>query len=372
MSPIVHTGPADRKQLLDAVRLLAAAGVIIAHVTTELFPHSPLWALGSFSVPFYLFAALYFTVRGFRKDPGRTIPSYLLGRLLKLYLPFLFWNVAYDVMHLVKYPDSPMSSPLSLAWAATYAHLYFLPLLAAATFLVVLFIRPILASSVFRIMLSVLALSGAVYSTWFIHLPEVDADTDPSIQTLYHFVRTLPPTLFAIVFAIWVGTRDRPLRVPPKLGLLGLALMLAALATQVQFSPHPMMRTLSGFGLILIAFTPFYAKSLRPVAALGRYSYGIYLSHVAFIRIALTVTSHFGVPQNELLAIGVGTFAFVCGALLSVVLAQSKWTSWIVGCDVGTSRGAGSDHLVKQIHPAVSPLRTASLQTPNPLENAPR
>lgn len=355
-------------QLLDAVRLLAAAGVIVAHVTTELFPQTPLWAIGSFSVPFYLFAALYFTVRSFKKDPGRSIISYLLGRLLKLYLPFLFWNVAYDVMHLVKYPGASLSSPLRLAWAATYAHLYFLPLLAVATFAVVLLIRPILFSVAFRIGMTVLLIAGAVFFTWFVALPELSDDPDTTVLTIYHVIRTLPPTLIAMAFAIWVGTRDRAFRVGPKTGLLGAALMLMALAQQVQYGPQPLMRTLSGFGLILVAFTPFYASSLKPIAALGRYSYGIYLSHVAFIRIALTVTNHYGLPQNEILAVGVGLFAFVCGALFSVILAQSRWTSWIVGCDVGTTKRVKKGPTTR---PAVSPQRTARLQTPDRLENVP-
>lgn len=359
-----HAPSADRMQLLDSVRLLAAIGVIISHVTTELYPHNPLWAVGSFSVPFYLFAALYFTVRGFKKDPERQTGSYLLGRVLKLYLPFVLWNFAYEIMHTLKYPDVPMTSPTTLLWGATYAHLYFLPLLGATTLLVVLLMKPILASRAFRIGCSLVLVALALTSTVYWQPSPLSDDPPASEQTIHHVLRTLPAALIAIVFAMWAGTRDKALRVSPKVGLLGVALMLITLTYQIQFQPNPLLRTASGFGLVLIAFTPFYAASLKPIAAVGRHSYGIYLSHVAFIRIGLNVAAYLGIARSLPLAIGVGCFALVGGAVLSMFLARSKWTSWIVGCDVGSSKTAS--------RVASSLPQTARPQTPDPLASGPR
>jgi peptidoglycan/LPS O-acetylase OafA/YrhL len=366
MRQLPHTPPADRMQLLDSVRLVAAVGVIISHVTTELYPDSPLWAMGSFSVPFYLFAALYFTVRGFKKDPQRQTGTYLLGRVLKLYLPFVVWNFAYEIMHKLKYPQIPMTSPSTMLWGATYAHLYFLPLLGVATLVVVLLMKPIQRSPLFRVALSVILVALAILSTMLWQPAPLSIDPPADEQTIHHVLRTLPSALLAIVFAIWAGTRSKPLHVSPKAGLLGVALMLTTLTYQIQFEPQPILRTLSGLGLVLIAFTPFYSPNLKPVAMIGRYSYGIYLSHVAFIRIGLNLAAHFGIPQGLSLAIGVGCFALISGALLSMILAQSKWSSWIVGCDVGTSTRDSS------VSPATSsPPQTARLQTPDRLENVP-
>ncbi len=367
MQGTIHTPAADRMQLLDSIRLLAAVGVIVSHVTTELYPHSPLWAVGSFSVPFYLFVALYLTVRGFKKDPERAVVPYLLGRILKLYLPFLVWNVAYELMHLVKYPGARMTSPSLLLWAATYAHLYFLPLLLIATLVVTLLVRPIIASAAFRVLLSILMVAAAAYCTWFMKLTPLADDPMPAEQTIYHIERTLPSTFLAIVFAIWAGTRERAFRVSPKAAMLGVALMLAALSFQIAQRPEPILRSLSGFGLVLIAFTPAWFAILKPAATIGRNSYGIYLSHVAFIRIGMTLAQHFGIPRDLELAFAVGVFALICSTLLSMTLAHSKWTSWIVGCDVGDSKPQ------KKPRPPVtlSPLQTARLQTQDRLENVP-
>lgn len=365
-------------QLLDSVRLLAAVGVIVAHIMTELYPGDPLWIVGSFSVPFYLFVALYFTVRGFKKDSDRGVGRYLIGRLIKLYLPFLVWNVAYELMHLVKYPDDPLPSPVTLLWAATYAHLYFLPLLMIATTIVVLSIRPILASVGFRIGLSVVMAAIGAFAAYGAQLPELPSDPSPQIETLWHMHRTIAPACIAVIFAIWAGTRTSRFVVPLKTGLLGLALMMVALAFQVQYSPHPMWRSLSGFGLVLIAFTPFYTPVLKPAAWLGRYSYGIYLSHIAFIRIAMTAANYFDLPRNDLFAIGVGVFAFTCGAVMTIILSQSKWTAWIVGCDVSPKRRERSVASTIRVPsealvtPAiVSPPQTVRLQTPDPIQNVP-
>lgn len=352
-------------QLLDAVRLVAAVGVIVSHVTSELFPGNLLWAIGSFSVPFYLFAALYFTVRGFKKDPDRSSGGYLLGRIARLYLPFLVWNVAYEVMYKLKHPEMPMQPLPNLLWAASYAHLYFLPLLGCATALVVLLMRPIQSSLAFRVGLTVVLTIGAVACASFWQ-PAPPFQPTPIEQTIFQVQRALAPAMLAIVFAIWAGTRAKAFAVGPKIGLLGCALMLAALASQIRVD-HPLMRALSGFGLVLIAFTPAHFAVLRPVAAIGRYSYGIYLSHVAFIRVAFMIANYFAFGTSVGLAVAIGLFSLVGGAILSVLLARSKWTAWIVGCDIGKSERA------TLTTPAPSSLpQTAPLQTPDRLENVPR
>ena len=93
-----------RLPLLDSARTFAAIGVIAAHVHRRVVsPATRLKLIGTYAVPFYLFVALYFTVRGLTRDASRDLStSYLIGRVdQSCIVPFIVWNITYDVMHIV-------------------------------------------------------------------------------------------------------------------------------------------------------------------------------------------------------------------------------------------------------------------------------
>ena len=64
---------------------------------------------------------------------------------------------------------------------------------------------------------------------------------------------------------------------------------------------------------------------------LGRYSYGIYLAHVAFLRVILIATARLNAPPSLALDIASFVAAFVGASVLSVLLSRSSWTRWTVG-----------------------------------------
>ena len=75
------------------------------------------------------------------RDRDRSLPSYLVGRIRKLYLPFIVWTVAYALLTYIKNRHQGFQFPLHYFWTGSYTHLYFLPLLLACTTVLALLVR---------------------------------------------------------------------------------------------------------------------------------------------------------------------------------------------------------------------------------------
>jgi len=79
---------------LDAARFVAAVAICWLHScdSPELRDSR---VIGTFGVPFYVFAATFFLARGFWRDPQRLLTTYYASRFRRLYLPFLAWSAIY-------------------------------------------------------------------------------------------------------------------------------------------------------------------------------------------------------------------------------------------------------------------------------------
>src|SRR3954462_7074517 len=131
-----EAGTSRRFVALDAMRCLAAAGVVFVHSiqSPRLIPFAE---IGHLSVPFYLFVALFMLGRSSEREPQRSGRAYLIGRFKRLYLPFLLWSVIYGIARSVKRVTVSGQSPLELSprifWSGTQYHLWFLPFLLAVS-----------------------------------------------------------------------------------------------------------------------------------------------------------------------------------------------------------------------------------------------
>src|SRR5262245_31367016 len=128
----------DRSRIdtLDAARLVALIAIIFIH-TVESPELRRVSLIGTFGVPFYLFAALYFQARSFRRNPHRPFHRYVADRIYRLYLPFLAWSAIYlvarDLKHLFIVRDGAVHASVPELWIGTAHHLWFLPLLLVVT-----------------------------------------------------------------------------------------------------------------------------------------------------------------------------------------------------------------------------------------------
>ena len=337
--------------MLDVARLIAAVGVITAHVSDEFFPGSPARILGTYAVPFYLFVALYFTVRGFAIHPERSVGGYLWGRVKKLYVPFLVWNILYELLHVAYHRhDFVLTPPTEMLWAAVYTHLYFLPFLLTVTTLLCIGIRPLMRDRRLRAA-AILALSIVAVIVACGPAPMQWQDSKQiTHETLWNFHRAIPAACLGTCFALAMGTRKAVVSTRPMIGVAGIALTITCLVVEYHIGQHGLLRAASGFGLTLAAFSSFRAAWLKPLASLGQLSFGVYLSHIALIRVAVALIDHRGWGFNVWTALFAGTFGLVGGLAISSFLASSSWTRWIIGCEE-TKRGK-------------RPARTAKIETP--------
>jgi peptidoglycan/LPS O-acetylase OafA/YrhL len=332
MSPRLNT----RSQMLDACRAIAGMAIVWCHVATTFNDPGAdtSWIVGTFGVPFYLFVALYFVATGLLRDRSRALGPYLIGRVKKLYLPFLVWTFAYAALTYVKNRHEGWHFPANYFWTGSYTHLYFLPLLLACTVVLSLIVRPAARSTPLRLGMIAL-LIGAALAIGFIDVPQslvtVD-DRDYITATTRNYLRAAPPALAAIAFALHFGRSARRLVVPASVAIAGMVTTVACVVGQMIGKPTMLARALSGMGWTLLAFGPWQALALRPLAVIGRHSFGIYLCHVAFIRAADAVITRFSIPRDYVpMQAGVFVVSFVGALVLSACLARWRATEWIVG-----------------------------------------
>src|SRR5262245_31741230 len=83
-----RTALGTRNEMIDVVRLVAAAGIVYIHAvrSPELLPSRDFFR---FAVPFYLFASLFYQGLSLRNNPSVGLAQHAAKRLKRLYLPFL-------------------------------------------------------------------------------------------------------------------------------------------------------------------------------------------------------------------------------------------------------------------------------------------
>ncbi|MBC7785213.1 MAG: acyltransferase [Burkholderiales bacterium] len=331
-----------RLGLLDGARLLAAAGIVWAHVSatesgTHLYP--ALSPLGTFGVPFYLFIAMLFMARGLTRDPQKTFRQYFLSRLLRVYVPFLAWSAIYIVLAEAKFvlQDGHLhSQPWSTFYAGGHQHLWFLPFLMVMTMIGAVLVRTLEHRAHLRVAVAVgCVIAGAVVcfvpEPGWISLRGPDGDLE-----FWRFAfRALPSAFWATAFALMFATKGSLPRTRPSVAIAGAGIFILALLAMHWLEPLRPLRGLAGFGLVLVALLPAFSTArggaLEQFGSLGRYSYGVYLSHVVFVRIFVLWAQRFGIePTAWLIAM---EFAVVLGASLglSIVLSRSRYTRWLLG-----------------------------------------
>jgi surface polysaccharide O-acyltransferase-like enzyme len=345
----VPTAVAARNEMIDVVRLFAAASVVFVHasksVTLAPFCHSL-----RFAVPFFLFASLYYQSLSLRRNPDRPLHRYVRNRFKRLYLPFLAWSLIYllarDAKRLALLDVAAIKLHLAMLWTGTEYHLYFLPLLLLFSILLATVHWALLRHSrAWRWPLIVLAVAAGL----LIAMAHVPASWDerfvlvsnggktladnPTYALLWGW-RAMPAGLWALAFA-WLMTAGTVVyAVPASLGIAGLGLAIVCSVWQVRYGIQVIPRALTGLGTMLPALTPW--KWSGPTFALlarwGRYGYGIYLCHVLVVEAVRAVAArllHRGPSVPMDLAI------FVLGFLGSVVLVLSLGKSprlaWLNG-----------------------------------------
>lgn len=321
----------DRLALLDGVRMIAAIGIVWVHAATSPAA-AALWPIGTFGVPFYTFAAVLFMTRSLTKPGGKTLGQYAASRFTRIYLPFLFWSAIYVLLGefktILETHRFHMPSPVVL-YAGGHAHLWFLPFLMAVTILGAVMVKAIQAApAVRRPLIGLLMVLGVVAA--IVPEPAWVAQRPWDYDFWRYMLRALPTVCWALALALATAMNGKLPRTNKSLAFGGLILVIASLCVEAVF-PLKVLRATAGLGCILIALMPLNSPGIAKFGSIGKYSYGIYLSHVAFLRLMAIGYERYGVPSSLASDAAAFAVAFVGAATLSVVFSKSKWTRWMLG-----------------------------------------
>jgi len=320
--------PSGRRAMVDVARLAAVYAVTWLH-TPRSPGLEPSLALGRVAVPFFIFAAVFFVLEGLRRHPERTFVQYTRSRFLRIYVPFLAWSGIYLVLKLIKailLPEQPNDLPgVSMLWAGSFYHLWFMPFILIVSLVVFVIGKAVAGRPALESAVAVLvAVAG-------IALTAMPTSAMPSTagQNGRVMERALPTVCWAILFALaWRRPAARYLehRAATACGLLLLA---GSIAWMWCASVDRLAEGLAGLGLMIVALAPTTNIRLARLGKLGTLAYGIYLSHLLFIKVFEALGTEFNVAVTWQLDVSI----FILSAAGSTLLAWSlsKWrpTQWM-------------------------------------------
>jgi len=328
-APAVAT---NRLALLDTVRLVAAIGIVWIHAASSPLGKA-LYPIGMFGVPFYTFVALLFAGRALSRDPSRSLLSYAGSRLFRIYLPFLFWTVIYVLLGGLKARVShePIAPPgWAVFYAGGYTHLWFLPYLLCLTLIGAVIFRLVEKRAMPRAICALLFIALGV-AACFLQKPAWIAQRGDDAYFWDYTFRALPTACWSIALMLLSVFGGKLPRSSSTVAFGGGVLFATAIALALIFAPLAVFRAVAGLGCIAVALLPIASPLITRIGWLGRYSYGIYLSHVAFLRVIQIATARIHAPTSLAMDIASFALAFMGASLLSVLLSRSAWTRWTVG-----------------------------------------
>lgn len=325
---------ATRNEAVDVVRFFAALGIVFVHACQSA-AIDPWRNMFRFAVPFYLFASLYFQSLSLRRNPDRTLASYIAGRVRRLYLPFLAWSLIYLIAHDIKrliFGDSLMPLRLDMLYTGTEYHLWFLPFLLGISIIMAVIYRTLLArdARLRWVLIPLAIIVGIVFTTMPMPGASIDAFTDFS-NVYLHWWRSSSAACWAMAFA-WLTTLGPVVySVGPILGVGGIALMLTCSLKQVVDGIQIIPRSLTGLGCMLAALLPWRGPVVSRLARYGRYGYGVYLCHVLIVEPCHIVIAKLRLQPTVWTDLATFVLAFSGALLLVNLFARSPKLRWLNG-----------------------------------------
>lgn len=315
--PLPATPTATRWLGLDLARLVASWAIIWIHVPRSgALMNSTLWC--RFAVPFFTCTAVVFVLRKTLSDGGEPWWRYVLSRVGRIYGPYLAWQGAYWTLKRLK----RLALPEQDNDGGGAYHLWFLPFILAVS--VASYVVALVARLGRGPRLGVAA--AAALAGWAIAIAP-----PPGIFGWHNTYNcmwfALPAAAWGICFgALGLGrsTMLGGLRV-------GVPLFVAAeLAIFWTGSRHVLLENLAGVGFMLAALAWRPGERWARLARLGTLAYGIYCSHLMFIKMAESVFAKLRWPVTPELDVTIFLVAVAGSGLAAWLLSRWRLTRWLV------------------------------------------
>ena len=143
--------------------------------------------------------------------------------------------------------------------------------------------------------------------------------------------RGLPTAFWALAIALTFAVGGKLPKTPLRLAVAGGVALVAALLAQRTFGATKLLRAVSGLGALSLALYPMRTTGLAWLGAFGQFSFGIYLSHVVFLRVVTLWTERYDIKPSLALDVFAFLLAFFGGLVLTMLLCRSRWKKWTLG-----------------------------------------
>jgi surface polysaccharide O-acyltransferase-like enzyme len=284
-------------------------------------------------VPFFTCVGVLFVVEKARRQSLAAWPRWALARAARLYLPFLAWSAVYVAFKVVKkglVPEQPndFGGWEMLVWGGAY-HLWFLPFMLVVSVAVFPIASLAGGQGPARTVLAGVAGAAAVcIACWPCPVGWPAGDSARCVWD------ALPAAAAGCCWGLLARpsrTAGSQTRLGPWLGLwLGGALFVVSMLALAALGRSILLETIAGLGLGMAAIHWPPMKFPRLLVTLGQLAYGIYCSHLLFIKIGESVASKLHVRSTTGLDIALFLMAALASSACAWWLARWRATRWLV------------------------------------------
>ena len=287
-------------------------------------------ALGRFAVPLFVMITILMVFESLARNPQQGLPRYARSRFLRLYLPFMAWNGIYLVFKLLKgrlLPGEPNDYPgAEVLWVALCWHLWFLPFILVVSLLAFTVARFVLSRPAFapRTMVACLLCGGVLTflppSEWLTGMGKYGGIV----------CHALPSVAWGLGLAIACHLLGTDLLKRPAATLLGAVLLGGGTAGVWHFGESRLCETLAGLGMLIAAMAPIEQGWGPRLAGLGTLAFGIYLSHVLWLKVIEVLAVKAGVPNAWPRDVAIFLAAVLASSVTAWLLSRRPSTRWLV------------------------------------------
>jgi fucose 4-O-acetylase-like acetyltransferase len=350
--------------MLDALRFMGAIAVIWQHSANST-ASVPWHGLGTWGVPFFAAAAMFFLFEGVRRNPMRPFGSYALARVRRIYVPFAIWSVLYLLFrwtkHLVVDPQRTPRIVPSMFISGTAHHLWFLPFLM----LVSICASPIAKWTVaarWRCLpvATICIIAGACIA----YLPLMPSVINPNAAQItdiaaiasapeppasafppwvWHLARSpfgylanrtwyaLPAVLWGTALGALAGVIGKFMRSNALFGAAAAVLFVLAIAMEIRgLLPPRLADNFAGALLVIVGLMPWTGQIIRALAKQGAAAYAIYLVHLAYLEAIMTILQK-EMHMTEGMSMDLEVFALstIISLFIGQWIANSRLSPWL-------------------------------------------